>query len=100
LSKMRRKMRSGEQVLDEHLFDGLIFEVGVDGLAAKLGEGVETFDEGRVGFALVRDEGHGAFGNVGDSAGELAGGLVPAFVKRLVPFKEKTQHVYRGFRAW
>ena len=39
----------GEQVLDDHLLHRGIGEIGVEGLAAEIGEVVEGLDEARVG---------------------------------------------------
>jgi len=51
-----------EEMLDEHLADGVVGEIGVDGLAAEFGESEEVFAEGGVLFVLgFQDEGD-AFG--------------------------------------
>ena len=39
-------------MLDEHLADGVVGEVGVDGLAAERGEGLECFAEAGVTLQL------------------------------------------------
>ena len=81
----------GEEVLDEHLFDGFVFEVGIDGLAAEVGEGGKALDEGALVFALVLDQLHCAAGDVGDALGELAYGAVPTVVVGLTPLKEEAE---------
>lgn len=83
----------GEEMLDEHLFYGFVFEVGVDGFAAEVGEGGEAFDEGGVGFAFAFDEVHCAFGDLWDALGEFADGAVPVFLVRLAVFEEETEDV-------
>ena len=52
----------GEEVLDEHLLDGGVAEVGVDGLAAEVGEGLELFAEVGVLFVLGFEDGGDALG--------------------------------------
>jgi len=89
----------GEQVLDEHLFDGVIFEVGVDGFAADIGEGGEALDESLVGFALGRDELHGSGGYVGDFDGELADCIFPFLDVGLAVFEEISKDFDELFRG-
>lgn len=92
LLKMRRKMR-GEEVLDEHLFYGRVFEIGVDGVAAEVGEGGEALDEGAVGFVLGFNDGHCALGHLRDAQGEFADGAVPFFDDRFAELEEGVQDV-------
>ena len=60
LSKIRAEEALGEQVLHEHLADGLDVEVGVDGLAAELGEGRQSAQQRLrlVFFLFALDESH------------------------------------------
>jgi hypothetical protein len=52
----------GEEVLDEHLADGVVREVRVDGLAAGGGEGLEVLVEGDVFLVFGGDAGSACAG--------------------------------------
>jgi hypothetical protein len=80
-------------MLDEHLFDGFVFEVGVDGFSAEVGEGGEAFDEDLVCLALRFDECHCSSRDLGNALGEFADGAVPVFLMGLAIFKERTEDV-------
>jgi hypothetical protein len=67
----------GEEMLDEHLADGVVGEVGVDGLAAEGGEGLEVLAEGGILLVFGFEDGGYATGEVGDFLGELGDGLFP-----------------------
>ena len=67
----------GEEMLDEHLADGVVGEVGVDGLAAEFGEGLEVLAEGGILLVLGFEDGGDAASEVGDLVGELGDGLFP-----------------------
>jgi hypothetical protein len=67
----------GEEVLDEHLLDGEVGEVGVDRLAAEVGEGLELFTEVGVLLVLGFEDFSDASGEVRDLLGELEDGFFP-----------------------
>jgi hypothetical protein len=90
----------GEEVLDEHFADGAVGAVGVDGLAAELGEGLEVFAEGGVllvlGLKNVRDAG----GKFGDFLCELGDGGLPIYLVGLAVLEEELEdfdEVFGGF---
>src|ERR1019366_5003165 len=78
----------GHQMLDEHGLDGFDREVGIDGLAANVVEGVEALDELGVGAALGFDLVFDALGDGGDALLEGGDGLVPFFVVGLAVAEE------------
>ena len=67
----------GQQVLDEHLLDGFVGEVGVDGLAAEGVEGIEALDEGGIGASLLLDILLDRLGELRDVVLEVGDGFVP-----------------------
>ena len=91
-------------MLDEHLFDGFVFEIGVDGFAAEL-EGGEAFDKGRFVLRLFfewrqpdHDSWDRAVSDFSDRIPEIARGAMKlideerrtnrAFVERFAAFAE------------
>ena len=70
----------GEQVLDEHLLDGIFGEVGIDGLAAERVEGVKALAEGAVALLFGLDEMLRSVGQLGDALLKLADGGFPFVV--------------------
>ena len=64
-------------MLDEHVLDGGIGEVGIDGLAAEVGEGLEVFAEGGVALVLGGEDFVDAVGEVRDFGGELGDRVFP-----------------------
>ena len=75
-------------MLDEHGLDGFDREVGIDGLAANVVEGVEALDELGVGAALGFDLVFHALGDGGDALFEVGDGFVPFFVVGLAIAEE------------
>jgi hypothetical protein len=72
-------------MLDEHLADRVVVQVGVDGLAAELGEGVKVFAERSVFFVLRFEDGCDALGQLGNLLRKLSDGLFPVgYVGQLV----------------
>jgi hypothetical protein len=78
-------------MLDEHLADGVVGEVGVDGLAAELGEGLEVFAVGGVLRVLGFEDFGYAVGEVGDFFGELEDGLFPVDLVGLAVLEEELE---------
>jgi hypothetical protein len=64
-------------MLDEHLADGVVGEVGIDGLAAEFGEGLEVLAEGGILLVFGFEDGSDAASEVGNLVGELGDGLFP-----------------------
>jgi len=80
-------------VLDEHLVYCFVFEAGVDGFAAEVGEGGEGFAECLVGAVLFGDEFERAVSDVWDAGGEFADGAVPVFLVRLAVFEKGAEDI-------
>lgn len=89
----------GEEMLDEHFADGIVGEVGVDGLAAEFGEGGEVFAEGGVLAELVFEDFGYAVGEVGDLGGELGNGIFPVDFVGLLVFEEEFEDFDELFRG-
>lgn len=84
-------------MLDEHLADGVVGEVGVDGLAAERCEGVEVFAEGGVAGVLAFKDGGDAASEVGDFLGELEDGIFPVDFVGLSMLEEELKDLNEGF---
>ena len=93
LSKMLAEDALGQQVLDEHLLDRFDRQVGIDGLAAELVEGVEALDEGRIGLALLLDLLLDRLGDLRDVLLEFGDRCVPFLVVRLAIGEELLQQL-------
>ena len=87
----------GEEVLDEHLLDGGVGEVGVDGLAAEVGEGLELCAEVGVLLVLGVEDGGDPEGEVGDLFRELEDGLFPVDLVGLAVVEEELQDFDEAF---
>lgn len=81
----------GEEMLDEHVADGVVGEVGVDGLAAELGEGLEVLAEAGVAVVLGEEDGLDGSGEVFDLGGELIDGILPVGDVGLLVFEEESE---------
>ena len=81
----------GEEMLDEHLADGVVGEVGIDGLAAEFGEGLEVLAEGGILLVLGFEDGGDAASEVGDLVGELGDGLFPVGDVGVAVVEEKVE---------
>ena len=58
-------------------WDGRVGEVGIDGLAAEVGEGLEVLAEGGVALVFFGEDFVDAGGEFGDFGGELSDGILP-----------------------
>ena len=88
----------GEKMLDEHLSDGVVGEVGVDGLAAEFGEGKEVLAEGGVLLVFRFEDGGDAACEIGNLLGELGDGLFPVDLVGLTVLEEEVEDFDQPFR--
>ena len=70
----------GEQVLDQHLLDGGLGEIGVDGLTALVEKAGESGGESPVGLPFLLDQIGQALTDVGDPVLEVGDGFFPGGV--------------------
>ena len=80
-------------MLNQHLLDCRHREIGIDGLAAELIEGVEALDKSRISAALLLDFGGNRARDLRNVVFEFGGGLVPLLVVRLAIAEEFFQQL-------
>jgi len=89
----------GEEVLDEHVLDGGVGEVGIDGLAAEVGEGLEVLAEGGVALVFFGEDFVDTGGAFGDFGGELGDGILPVGDVGLFVVEEELEDFDELFRV-
>jgi hypothetical protein len=84
-------------MLNEHLADGIVGEVWVDGLAAEFGEGPEVLTEGGILLVLGFKDGGDAACKVGNLLSELGYSFFPIDLVGLAVLEEEFENFDQTF---
>jgi hypothetical protein len=85
-------------VLDEHLLDGGVGEIGIDAAPGELRKVGKRLDETPVCFALLFDDFDEAAGEFGNAVPKLADGALPFGVRGRCVAEEGVESVNEGLR--